>query len=73
MEDTDLNLADTAALGGANGSIGQKSTASSCLVVHHAIHDSSADKMITGAKAMVVGHALQKSTQISLVVSAQQS
>ena len=72
MEDADLDLAVSAALGGAYGGTGQKCTASSRLVVHHAIHDAFVDKMIAGAKAMVVGHALQDGTQIGPVVSAQQ-
>ena len=72
MEDADLDLAVSAALGGAYGGTGQKCTASSRLVVHDAIHDAFVDKMIAGAKAMVVGHALQDGTQIGPVVSAQQ-
>ncbi|MGB2407720.1 MAG: aldehyde dehydrogenase family protein, partial [Paracoccaceae bacterium] len=72
MEDADLDLAVSAALGGAYGGTGQKCTASSRLVVHQAIHDAFVDKMIAGAKAMVVGHALHEGTQIGPVVSAQQ-
>ena len=72
MEDADLDLAVSAALGGAYGGTGQKCTASSRLVVHHAIHDAFVDKVIAGAKAMVVGHALHEGTQIGPVVSAQQ-
>ena len=72
MEDADLDLAVSVALGGAYGGTGQKCTASSRLVVHQAIHDAFVDKMIAGAKAMVVGHALQDGTQIGPVVSAQQ-
>lgn len=69
MEDADLDLAVTLALGGAFGGSGQKCTASSRLVVHEAIHDAFVDKLISGARAMVVGHALDPGTQMGPVVS----
>jgi len=72
MEDADLDLAVSLALGGAYGGSGQKCTASSRLVVHARIHDAFVEKMIAGAQAMVVGHALEAGTQIGPVVSAQQ-
>lgn len=72
MDDADLDLAVSVALGGAFGGSGQKCTASSRLVVHQAIHDAFVEKMIAGAQAMKVGHALQEGTQIGPVVSAQQ-
>ena len=72
MDDADLDLAVSVALGGAFGGSGQKCTASSRLVVHQAIHDAFVEKMIAGANAMVVGHALQDGTQIGPIVSAQQ-
>ena len=72
MDDADLDLAVSLALGGAYGGSGQKCTASSRLVVHARIHDAFVEKMIAGAQAMVVGHALDAGTQIGPVVSAQQ-
>lgn len=72
MDDADLDLAVTLALGGAFGGTGQKCTASSRLVVHEAIHDAFVEKLVKGAEAMVVGHALAPETQIGPVVSAQQ-
>lgn len=72
MDDADLDLAVTLALGGAFGGTGQKCTASSRLVVCESIHDSFVEKLIAGAKAMVVGHALEAGTQIGPVVSRQQ-
>ena len=72
MNDADLDLAVSVALGGAFGGSGQKCTASSRLVVHQAIHDAFVEKMIAGAQAMKVGHALQEGTQIGPIVSAQQ-
>ncbi|MDU8927379.1 aldehyde dehydrogenase family protein [Alisedimentitalea sp. MJ-SS2] len=72
MDDADLDLAVTLALGGAFGGTGQKCTASSRLVVHEAIHDAFAEKLVAGAKAMKVGHALAEGTQMGPVVSQQQ-
>lgn len=72
MDDADLDLAVTLAIGGAFGGTGQKCTASSRLVVHEAIHDAFVEKLIAGTKAMKVGHALQANTQIGPVVSEQQ-
>ncbi|WP_420583905.1 aldehyde dehydrogenase family protein [Ruegeria sp.] len=72
MDDADLDLAVTLALGGAFGGSGQKCTASSRLVVHHAIHDAFVEKLVQGAQAMKVGHALDEATQMGPVVSAQQ-
>ena len=72
MEDADLDLAVTLALGGAFGGSGQKCTASSRLVVHEAVHDGFVEKLVAGAQAMQVGHALQEGTQMGPVVSQQQ-
>ncbi|WP_298804334.1 aldehyde dehydrogenase family protein [uncultured Lentibacter sp.] len=69
MEDGDLDLAVAVALGGAFGGTGQKCTASSRLVVHEAVHDAFVEKLVAGAKAMKVGHALAEGTQIGPVVS----
>lgn len=72
MDDADLDLAVTLALGGAFGGAGQKCTASSRLVVHDAIHDAFVEKLVAGTKAMKVGHALEAGTQMGPVVSATQ-
>ena len=72
MDDGDIDLAVTLALGGAFGGTGQKCTASSRLIVHAAVHDEFAEKLIAGAQAMKVGHALGEGTQIGPVVSEQQ-
>lgn len=72
MDDADLDLAVSLALGGAFGGTGQKCTASSRLVVHAGIHDAFAEKLVAGAKAMKVGHALEEGTQMGPVVSEQQ-
>ena len=72
MEDGDLDIAVAVALGGAFGGTGQKCTASSRLIVHEAVHDAFVDKLIAGAKAMKVGHALGDGTQMGPVVSEEQ-
>jgi acyl-CoA reductase-like NAD-dependent aldehyde dehydrogenase len=72
MDDADLDLAVSLSLGGAFGGSGQKCTASSRLVVHAAIHDAFVEKLVAGAQAMKVGHALEAGTQIGPIVSAGQ-
>ncbi len=72
LDDADLDLAATLALGGAFGGTGQKCTASSRLIVHENVHDAFVDKLVAGAEAMKVGHALEKGTQMGPVVSAEQ-
>jgi acyl-CoA reductase-like NAD-dependent aldehyde dehydrogenase len=69
MDDADLDIALTCALGGAFGSTGQKCTASSRLVVHKDIHDQFVERLVEGANNMVVGHALEAGTQIGPVSS----
>ncbi|MEM7733480.1 MAG: aldehyde dehydrogenase family protein [Pseudomonadota bacterium] len=72
MEDGDLDIAVAVALGGAFGGSGQKCTASSRLIVHEGVHDVFVEKLVAGAKAMKVGHALAEGTQMGPVVSQQQ-
>ncbi len=72
MDDADIDLAVSLALGGAFGGTGQKCTASSRLVVHRSVHDQFVEKLVSGAKAMKVGHALEAGTQMGPVVSEQQ-
>jgi aldehyde dehydrogenase (NAD+) len=72
MEDADLDLAVSLALNGAFGGTGQKCTASSRLVVHEAVHDAFVEKLVAGAKALKVGHALAEGTQMGPAVSGDQ-
>ena len=69
MDDANLDTAVACALSGGFGSTGQKCTASSRLVVHQSIHDAFVDRLVDGANAMVVGHALEADTQIGPVAS----
>lgn len=72
MDDADMDVAVTIAVAGAFGSTGQKCTATSRLVVHEAVHDEFVERLIAGAKAMKVGHALEDGIQLGPVVSEQQ-
>lgn len=72
MDDADLALAVTLASNGAFGGTGQKCTASSRLVVHHAIHDEFVERLVVAAQNMKVGHALESGTQMGPVVSREQ-
>ncbi|WP_438996369.1 aldehyde dehydrogenase family protein [Candidatus Puniceispirillum sp.] len=69
MDDGDLDLAVTCALGGAFGGTGQKCTASSRLIVHEKIHDEFVEKLSKATSSMVVDHALKDGTQLGPVVS----
>ena len=72
MDDGDLDTAVAVALGGAFGGTGQKCTASSRLVVHEQVHDEFVERLVAGAQALKVGHALEDGTQMGPVVSAEQ-
>jgi len=72
MDDCDIDLAVKHALNGAFGGSGQKCTASSRLIVHRKILDSFTQRLVAGAKAIRVGHALDEGTEMGPVVSAAQ-
>ncbi len=72
MDDANLDTAVACAVGGAFGGTGQKCTASSRVIVHSSIHDEFVERMVAGANAMVVDHALKAGTQLGPVVSAEQ-
>ena len=72
MDDADLDLAVSLAVGGAFGGTGQKCTASSRLIVHKGLHDAFVERLLAATKAMKVGHALAEGTQMGPVVSAGQ-
>ena len=72
VDDADLDVAVDAALDGAFFSTGQRCTASSRLIVTAKIHDRFVDALHQKAAALVVGHALDKATQIGPVVDDRQ-
>lgn len=49
--------------------VAQVKNAQHRLVVHESIHDEFVDRLVAGAEAMVVGHALQAGSQIGPVAS----
>lgn len=72
MEDADMDLAVAHAAASAFGATGQKCTAASRLIVHHAVYDQFVERLVKAANALKVGHALEPDTQIGPVVSAEQ-
>ncbi len=72
MDDADMDVAVSAAAGGAYGGTGQKCTASSRLVVHRAVHDEFVERLSMAVESLVVGPALAEGTQMGPVVSAGQ-
>ena len=69
MDDADIDVAVSAALGGAYGGTGQKCTASSRLVVHDAVHDVFVERLMTGINGLKVDHALKEGTTVGPAVS----
>ena len=72
MDDADLDVAVGACLNGAFFSTGQRCTASSRLIVQAGIHDAFVEKLETAMTSLVVGDALDPTTQIGPVVSSSQ-
>ena len=72
MDDANMDTAVACALNGAFGGTGQKCTASSRLIVHSSVHDEFVERLVAGANAMVVDHALKEGTQMGPVVSEDQ-
>ena len=72
MDDCDLELAVAHAANAAFGGTGQKCTAASRLIVHAAVHDAFAERLVRAAEALRVGHALEAGTRIGPAVSAGQ-
>jgi len=72
LADADIDVAVAACLNGAFFSTGQRCTASSRLIVERSIHDEFVAKLTAAMGKLVVGHALDASTQIGPVVDAGQ-
>ena len=68
VDDADLDVAVGACLNGAFFSTGQRSTASSRLIVTAGIHDAFLDKLTAAAADLVIGDPLDSKTQIGPVV-----
>ncbi len=72
LDDADLDNAVECALNGAFFSTGQRCTASSRLIVTKGIHDRFVDALTQRVKALKVGDALERDTQIGPVVDQSQ-
>lgn len=72
LDDADLERAVEAAIQGSFYSTGQRCTASSRLIVTKGIHDRFVERLVQRTEALVVGHALEATTQIGPVVSVAQ-
>ena len=72
MADADMDLAVNLALAGGFGGSGQKCTASSRLVVHENVHDAFVEKLVAGARAIKVGHALDDDTKMGPIINERQ-
>lgn len=72
LADADMDVAVNACLNGAFFSTGQCCTASSRLIVERSVHDEFVEKLTAAMGRLVVGHALEASTQIGPVVDAGQ-
>jgi len=72
LADADIDVAVAACLNGSFFSTGQRCTASSRLIVERSVHDEFVAKLTAAMGTLVVGHALDGSSQIGPVVDAGQ-
>lgn len=72
LNDADLDQAIECAVQGAYFSTGQRCTASSRLIVEAGVHDAFVSRLRERVKALRVGHALKRETEIGPVVSSDQ-
>jgi acyl-CoA reductase-like NAD-dependent aldehyde dehydrogenase len=72
LSDADLEQAVEVAVQGSYFSTGQRCTASSRLIVEAGIHDAFVSRLRERVKALRVGHALKRDTEIGPVVSSDQ-
>ncbi|MEO8103060.1 MAG: aldehyde dehydrogenase family protein [Betaproteobacteria bacterium] len=72
VDDADLNLAVECAIQGAFYSTGQRCTASSRIIVTAGIHDRFVEALAASTRALIVGDARAKDTQIGPVVDQSQ-
>lgn len=69
LDDADLDIAVDAAIDGAFHSTGQRCTASSRLIVTEGIHGRFVEKMVERCRSLIVGNALDETTDIGPVAS----
>jgi len=69
MEDADLDLAVEGILWSAFGTSGQRCTAASRVIVHEAVYDALAGKLVRAAEAMRLGPGWEESTDVGPVIN----
>jgi len=69
MEDADLDLAVEGILWSAFGTSGQRCTAASRVIVHEAVYDALAGKLVREAEAMRLGPGWEESTDVGPVIN----
>ncbi|MBI3607497.1 MAG: aldehyde dehydrogenase family protein [Nitrospirae bacterium] len=72
MDDADLDLAIEGALWGGFGTSGQRCTAASRVIVHHAVYDAFTARFVEAAKKLRVGPGLEPATDVGPVINAAQ-
>src|SRR5687768_14631850 len=68
LDDADLDLALDGVLWGAFGTTGQRSTATSRLILQRGIHDQFVDRLATRARAMKLGDGRKKGTDVGPLI-----
>jgi aldehyde dehydrogenase (NAD+) len=69
MDDADLELAANAILWAAFGTSGQRCTACSRVIVHEKVHDRLLSLLVSGAKALKVGHGSDPASFLGAVIN----
>ena len=69
MEDADLELAVEGALWGAFGTTGQRCTATSRLIVHHAIAKRMTEALVARAQKLKIGYGLEESVDMGPLIN----
>jgi aldehyde dehydrogenase (NAD+) len=72
LDDADISLALDGAVWSAFGTTGQRCTAASRIIVHEAVYDEFATKLIDRAKSLRLGNGLDDATDVGPVVNTQQ-
>jgi alpha-ketoglutaric semialdehyde dehydrogenase len=69
MDDADLALATEAILWSAFGTTGQRCTACSRVLAHERVHDELVQRLVEGARGLVIGDGLDPATQVGPLVN----
>ncbi len=69
LEDADLNLAVESVAGGAFGTTGQRCTATSRVIVHKAVQQAFADRLVAAAEKLRIGNGLDPQIEMGPLVN----